>query len=688
VLNSFDHKRINYTLIVLFFLFAIANLSGLKQFWGGNFSWFLSPLAGILSTIIVLLSIAQVYFKKNTPLFDSDKTANTLHKYGGALFWVPFSLVMLFLFLYFPSETTLLGDGNLRVNQVDKGQFLLKTEVIDFFLHALIFKYIFDPLDLTINLCYQVYSAVCGIIYIIGLIRLSHYLNPKQSLLTFFVMFSSAMTVFFFGYIESYSLIAALLPFIILTALKIVDGQRSKTWIVIWYITAGLIHSVSIILLSGMVLVILFGLKDDNGKRSLVFTRILLSVAGIALLVLYVLHFLDLYDIRRYLMPFFPTPEFKQGIFTINYLLNLFNWSFMSALPFLFFAFAIFNKKTLKGFFSDRRMVFALWMMVPSFLFMFFFIPQLGGPRDWDLFTLAAFILIPASLIIYYRLIDTLPRVILPIVLMSLLTTGAFAAVNHSMVKATERYTEIIEVSRFKNMFKEYGTLLLHAEANPQLSNLKLKFALKAWEQPPYTRQDSILVLQKLSDTYTRMNQPDQAFYYLNMAFRVDSLEFFTNVLMIHFLNQFGGGREIVDFADVMEKRFPKHSTALTITGLIFIRGGDTARGEANLEKAITIDSSDFNSLVNYGTYMISKKNYVKAAELLNMALNVNRRSFLANYYLSVVYLELDEIEKAEQHFSKSKFFMRTDEDKQMVEELKAAIIKARASSERENVGN
>ena len=593
------------------------------------------------------------------------------------------------LFLHFPSETTLLGDGNLRVNQVAKGQFLLKTEVIDFFLHALIFKYIFDPLDLTVNHTYQIYSAVCGIIYIIGLIRLSYYLNPKQAIMTFFVMFSSAMTVFFFGYIESYSLIAALLPFIILTALKIVDGHKSKAWIVVWYVIAGLIHSAAIILLSGIVLVILFDInKDDSGKRSLRFTQILLSVAGVALVLLYILHFLDLYDIRRYLMPFFPTPEFKQGIFTINHILNLFNWSYMSALPFLFFAFAIFTKKTLKGFFSERRMVFALWMMVPSVLFMFFFIPQLGGPRDWDLFTLAAFILIPASLIIYNRLSNTLPRVILPIVVMSLLTTGAFAFVNNSLVKATDRYAEIIEVSRFKNMFKEYGTLLLHAEANPQLTDRKLKFALKAWEQPPYTKQDSILVLQKLSDTYTRMNRPDQAYYYLNMAFRVDSMEFFTNVLMIHFLNQFGGVGDIVDFADVMESRFPEHSTALTITGLIFIREGDTARGEANLEKAITINSSDFNSLVNYGTYMISKKDYEKAAELLNMALNVNRRSFLANYYLSVVYLELDEIEKAEQHFSKSKFFMRTNEDKRMVEELEAALINARVSSDIENDSN
>ena len=668
-------------LVPLIVLFGAGNVAGIKYLWGFNFFKFLPPLFGLVAVALVLISSVPVVSRRLVSPADSPvDTAGTVRA-NVWKFLVPFSAAMLGLFLLFPSATTLLGDGTLRVNQIGGGQTFLSTEILDFYLHTRFHSLIFRPLDLTVNQSYQVFAALCGVVFIVGLFRLAAYVNGRQPVTTFLLMFSSGLTVLFFGYIESYSLIAALLPYIIQTGLQVIDGSRTKKRFVIWYIVAGLVHVVALIILSGMLFAVLSSSANDDRQKSHRASLYALAAIAAGLVLIYVAVFLNLFGIGYYFLPLLPRPEFQQGILTADHYLNLLNWLLLVSLPFLLLAGITFAGRNLRHAFTSRKLTLGYWMMIPPLLFMFFFTPQLGGPRDWDLFTLPAFMLVPASLIIYFdRRERRLPPLVLPAILMALLTTAAFAAVNSRPTTAADRCWEIIDVSRFKNMFREYGTLFTHSERHPELTGRRLEFALKAWSQPPYTNEDSVYILQKLGEIYTQQKNAPSAWQYLTLAYQADTLNLLTHVLMMNYLNTFGTVDDITRMAYTIEGRFPDNPTALVMVGLIYIRNGDTARGEAQMDKAISINASDFNALVNYGTYMLGKKDYEKARELLMMALVIDRKNFLANYYLAITLMEQGDLDRAEEYLAHARKYMTNKREVGMVADLTGDINYRRVS--------
>ncbi len=670
-----DLIKIFCALVPLVVLFAAGNLAEIKYLWGFNFFKFLPPLFAPVAVALVLISAFPMLFRRLLAPADSPADPVESAQPGAWKFLVPFSAVMLGLFLLFPSATTLLGDGTLRVNQIGGGQTFLSTEILDFYLHSRFYSLIFGPLDLTVNQSYQVFAALCGVVFIVGLFRLAAYVNPRQPITTFLLMFSSGLTVLFFGYIESYSLIAALLPYIILTALQVLDGRQTKKRFVIWYIIAGLVHVVALIILSGMLFAVLSSSTNDAKQKSSRPSLYALAVIAAGLILIYAAVFLDLFGISYDFLPLLPRPEFQQGILTANHYLNLLNWLLLASPPFLLLAGIVFAGRNLRHALTSSRLTLGYWMIIPPVLFMFFFTPQLGGPRDWDLFALPAFMLVPASLIIYFdRRERSLPPLVLPAILMALLTTGAFAAVNSRPTTAADRCQEIIEVSKFKNMFREYGTLFTHSERHPELAGRRLEFALKSWSQPPYTNEDSVYILQKLGEIYTQQKDPQNAWQYLSLAYQADTLNLLTHVLMMNYLNTFGTVDDITRMAHTIEERFPENPTALVMIGLIYIRNGDTARGEAQMDKAISINASDFNALVNYGTYMLGKEDYKRAKELLMMAVVINRKNFLANYYLAISFMELDDLDRAEEYLSLARKYMTNEREVGMVADLTGDI--------------
>jgi hypothetical protein len=418
--------------LALFFLllFAAANLSGLRQLWGFNFLKFLPSYWTYLSLAVAVILMLPTVSGKIAFACGSFSQALVADKARRIKFVVICSLLLLPLFLYFFSATNLLGDGTLRKNQIYKDQVWLSTEILDFFTHAVLSRFIFRPLDLNVSQCYHVVSALCGVVFVNGVFRLAYYLNPRQVLIPFLLMLSSGMTVLFFGYVESYSILAAMLPYLMLSGLKVIDGRSGTVGFVAWYLIAALVHSVSVFLFSGALLFILLVRHDEDAPREKRVSRYLAAAALVALAVAYVGRAAGIGDISRYLLAPLAQADYLQGIFTANHWLNLLNWLFLSALPFLFlFVFVIVKKRVIKHALT-RRSLFALWMIIPSLLFMFFFVPQLGGPRDWDLFSLPAFLLIPSALIIYFaRYSRSLPHQIIPIIFISVCTTAGFAAV-------------------------------------------------------------------------------------------------------------------------------------------------------------------------------------------------------------------------------------------------------------------
>ncbi|TET93939.1 MAG: hypothetical protein E3J26_05435, partial [Candidatus Zixiibacteriota bacterium] len=486
----------------------------------------------------------------------------------------------------FHSAIPLLGDGSLRANEIHDGNMWQPTEMLDYLLHALLYKFVFHPLGYKVTVCYRVFSAICGAVFIYGILRLAIYIKPVEFITLFLLMLSSGMTALFFGYVESYSLVAALLPFVILSGLKVVDGESRRWTFVLWVVLAGLAHSIAVLLFLCSVIVAMILPGDEKLTKASRISKYLALIAIVGIIGTYVVRFLGVPQLNRYLLAPLAMGNNQQAIFTVNHGLDLINWLLLSALPFLFLLAATVKMNHKDNYSAKKRIAFSIWLIVPSLLFVFLFVPEIGGPRDWDLFSLPSFVLVPSILVVYFaRWRKPLPQQVLPLIFLSSVVMAGFVAVNSSVTRSVDRFVEVIEVSKVKNLYMEYGTLFSHSANHPELFGRRLEFALKAWEQPPYKKADSLYMATQLAQCFLDVGDKSRALPFIKLTFDVDSLDLNNYMLLYRYYQKYGAKDDLVLLAEKIERLFPNSARGQLEAGVMFLKLGYTARGGEDLRR-------------------------------------------------------------------------------------------------------
>ena len=663
-------EKLIIALIVAFF--AIVNLLHVPQFWGLNLPGFYSnTILYLIIGFLFLLLIPSISAKAIRLL---DSFYDRIKEKGGLRIQVYIIFIALFFFLslYFKSTTTFLGDGHLRTNQLTFGRWFLPTEFLDFLLHAALFNIILKPFGYNSMHCYQIFSCFCGIIYIIGVWKLSNYLFKDNAVAVFITIISSSVTVFFFGYIESYSLIVAILPFVIHSGLKAIDNKADLKYFVIFSVMAMLVHSIAVILLIPALIYVIShhtaGVKIHINKY--------IALLGIAIIILaYLIRSILSTGIERYLLQLLPSETSPQAFFTIRHLLNIINWLFLGALPVVVII-PLMSKSTNKlSELQNIKINYCIWSIAASAAFMLIFVPQLGGPRDWDLFVLPVFVILISSLtILSIRTDGRFPPVIIPAAAVSLVVTISFIGINSSVAKAADRFAEIIEVSKFNNLFKEYNLLNSYAGDHPEIADRQLEFALKAWEQPPPKKSDSSLILNKLGEYYTDHNNPMEAERYLIISVRADPFNILTYHYLINLYSTNGRAAEILDVADTMVSRFPTSAKAQMDAGVLYMQHGRPESGYECLSRAYNLDSSDVFVIVNYGIPFLRDHNFSEAVRLFRKAVAINPDYFKANFNLALAYAGLHDIPMASKYLEAAQNLAANDFERKQVMSIKKTI--------------
>ncbi len=672
-------KKYNYILfsliLILFVLYIAAVLFGVMQLWGLNIAKFLPGWWIWLTIVATAATLLPRVSRRLSALLEGFSRKLAASKVKRLVFLLLLSGAFLPVWLVFYSKGYFLGDATLRLNLIAGGQLWLSTEIGDFFIHAIIDRLALEPLGYQVALGYHIVSALCGVAFLIGAYRLALYLKTSQSLFIFLIMMSSGMTVMFFGYIESYSILAALLPYLVLSALKVIDGKSGPTVFIILFILTVVIHSMAIAILTGFfIMTLVVSRVGIDRTRRISICLMFLVIAGIILV--YIARAVGIDWAQRYFLAPLPSEDYRQGIFTLNHPLNIFNWLCLSALP----SVVIFASIPWKGRKEEndavhRRIIPAIWLIVPAVIFMFFFIPQLGGPRDWDLFSPAAFLLIPAALIICLAKSNKrLPSHILPITVLSLCITISFATVNASVTRAADRFCEIIEVSKFKNLFKEYGMLYNFAKNTPELNDRSLEFGLKAWAQPPYNKNDSVFMANELAEIFINARDKSRAYRYLGYSFAADSANLKNHLLLVDYYRTFGETDKLPDLASRMDRLFPANPHALLSAGMIFQEHNMMERAGKALGRAYELNRSDPLTALNYGIYHYDIEDYDRCIELLYGIKESDRFSFFAFYYKAGAYLELGEIEKARANLAIAERLQKSPDEKRMLQTLKQRL--------------
>jgi hypothetical protein len=670
------HNRISFgLLLILFVLYVAAVLPGIKQLWGLNIAKFLPAWWSWLTVVATAATLLPRVSRRLPALLGEFSRKLAADKAKRLVFLLLLSGALLPIWLIFYSKGYFLGDATLRLNLIAGGQLWLPTEIGDFFIHSIIDRLVLEPFGCQVALGYHVISALCGLAFLIGAYRLALYLKPSRSLFIFLIMMSSGMTVMFFGYIESYSILAALLPYFILSALKVIDGKSGSTVFFILFILTVVMHSMAIVILTGFfVMTLIISRVGIDRARRISLCLIFLIIIGIVSV--YIARAVGIGWAQRYFLAPLPSEDYRQGIFTLNHPLNIFNWLCISALPSMVIFASLPRKGRKEENDSDRRRIIpAIWMIVPAVVFMFFFIPQLGGPRDWDLFSPAVFLLIPAALIIYPAKSNRrLPPHILPITVLSLCITISFAAVNASVTRAANRFCEIIEVSKFKNLFKEYGMLYNFAKNTPELEDRSLEFGLKAWAQPPYNKNDSVFMANELAEIFIDAQDKSRAYRYLGHSFAADSTNLKNHLLLVDYYRSFGETDKLPDLALRMERLFPANPHALLSAGMIFQEHNMMERAGKSLGQAYELNRSDPMTTLNYGIYHYDIGDYDRCIELLYGIKESDRFGFFAFYYRASAYLELGEIEKARASLTIAERLQKSADEKRMLRTLKQRL--------------
>ncbi len=667
-------SRLTVAATVPLLFVAAASLFGIDRLWGSNLPKFLPPFWTYLmlttAVVLILPSVAATVARKlNTfsELLAADKRLQMR-------LLAVLSATLLLLFLLFPSTAPLLGDGTLRKNQINNGQWWLPTELLDFLIHAALWQLVFKPLGLSVIKCYQIASAVSGVVFVVGVFRLAHYLVHKQSLLAMLLMLSSGMSVLFFGYVESYSILAAMLPHIVLAGLRAVDTGAGKIRFVAWYLAGGLVHSVSFWLFSGVLAVVLLSPAGNAGLTARRMSRYLLASMAAFLAMLYIGRFLGLGSLNRYLMPLVSSADGHQSILTIDHWLNLVNWVLLSALPSLFLGLLLLGRR--RGTIWDTpRASFATWLAVPGLLFLFVFVPQLGAPQDWDLFSLPSFLLIPAALIGFLSIKHKpLPSQSLPVSFIAICVTAAFVVINSHVSLAALRFEEIGTLLRFRPPTREYVTLVNLSEQRPEIRQRRLDYALKVLELPLHSKRDSSSALSKVGECYAEVGDSINARRYLELAISTDTTDLTAHFELIRYHDQFSVRDTLLAAIELVENRFSAHAMPLAKVAGVYRDLDELDRAAQALERAYRIDSTHFEVLLNLGIVRIQQNQLDSAVTHLKELLRRDPDNFNAAFYLAIAYARQGDPLLMQEYASLAERLARTDFDRAMVWQLREQL--------------
>ena len=461
------------------------------------------------------------------------------------------------------------------------------------------------------------------------------------------------------------------MPWIVLESMRLVDGQKGITGVLIAFLVGSLLHSVIPVLLgvSIVMALLLSRVRDEIKMRML--SRALMGLTVVAIVVAYAMRHLGSATFQRHLLAWFNSTSERQAIFSSDHALNISNWLVLSAAAALVMIPLLFRKGSDRDDQTGRYRTFALWLIIPSLCFLFFFKPELGGPRDWDLFSLACLLLVIAMMIaLRGRGYRKLPSEMIAAIVIGLVSVGGFVRINHLPVESANRFVEVMEVSRFKSLLNEYTLLLSHAQLYPELSDRRLEFAEKCYTEGQHTRQDSLEAAAKVSQLSFQQGDLAKARRYFGISLSVDSADIQALQGLGMYFMRTQAQDSMLWVARAMHERLPRSAEAQLNAAILLVNLGDTANAELLYQQAYQLDGSNVDILRGYGSFLLRRHRSAKAVQLLEKASSLQPSDILTLCFLGRAYLEVNAPDEAAVIASRAESLAKDPQDVRMVREL------------------
>ena len=199
-----------------------------------------------------------------------------------------------FLFFIFSERAFFLGDGQLRINNLELGNLISHQEPLDTFLHGFIFRILHPLTGAGGRTVYRLVSIVAGVGAIGGTTVFFRRTFDKTGERWFLILLvlSSGTVQLFFGYVESYTMVNAFTLVFLAATIQMLERKKYSILPALLFSLAVVSHSVSLVLMPGLLYAYHVIIRRESVGRfrlwmkpaGIFVTFILLAVGGLWLL--------------------------------------------------------------------------------------------------------------------------------------------------------------------------------------------------------------------------------------------------------------------------------------------------------------------------------------------------------------------------------------------------------------------
>jgi len=307
----------------------------------------------------------------------------------------PYALIIVagLAYYFLSARSHFLGDGYTLISQLANPDSSIKMrEFGEMFLHRLFFGTFGPENGHFARFTYQIISAISGLIFVIGLLYYTRKLtrNPIAYYAFIGLNFLAAGTVHFFGYVENYSIVTAVLYLMLLSGLASLKRGRKSIVPVVAFIVAIFLHSISLVYLPALLIYLVLILDFKHiGARILEKSKLLLSAMAATFVLFYaaVKLWAPMFWKLAFLPPLpgkFTTDDYY--LFSPAHLVDFINL-ILFLMPVTVIVWVVYYQR---GEQQERKVwapetLFLAAACLSGLLAAFTLEPKLGMARDWDL---------------------------------------------------------------------------------------------------------------------------------------------------------------------------------------------------------------------------------------------------------------------------------------------------------------
>jgi len=614
---------------LLILIHLVASYFPEERLWGLNLLYYFPPVPRwIIVGIAFLVLVPKINQKLADMLaFIFSRIENLLKPAPKHLKYISLSLLSFPLFWWFRERMYLLGDGNLRGSEIVAGMRVSFTEPLDFYLHALFF----EVLKLNVFHIYALLSCLAGVVFIYLVLLLANRMGEggEEKFFIFSVFITMGANQLFFGYVESYALMyVAVVAFFFFSWLYL--QKKCSLWLPTFvFLLVTSLHLAGLTLLPSLIYLYLVKMRKKVGE-----SKSILKLRRPGLLVF--LFFLiggGLWILKRIAPPsasldsilLFPLGSLDKSLyslFSFSHVADVFNHQLLISpvgVVILFIPIFFFSKRiNLKS----NIVIFLLLVSIPQLIFALLLNPQLGYPRDWDLFafTSSGYTILGVYLLVqlFRKLqLERVRYVTLALVCTALISTLPWIYVNATQDRAVERFGHILNLDVQRAALGHECLAYNYRRLGEKKKEVgEWKKAIQLSNKPRY--------IKNLGAVYVEMGEYKKAAQKLEEVLKLDSDDHLTHSDLGKVYGVLGENQKAkVHFQKAIDLK-PDNPTYYENLGLFLLNWGSCDESIKIFKKALQIRPDFFPNWRNLGFAYANSGNYIEAIKYLQHYLDFN----------------------------------------------------------------